>query len=76
VKGAVPERLLSDGERRRLPTAPGLCDLCLHAAVARSADSVFVRCTLSRSDPRYPRYPRLPVLSCFGFASRPPAADG
>src|SRR4029079_15110831 len=41
---------------------------CAHAAVIRNdRGSTFVRCELSRTDPRFPRYPRLPVVSCVGY---------
>lgn len=29
--------------------------------------SVFYRCALADTDPRFPKYPRLPVLRCDGF---------
>jgi len=50
--------------------AAGLCATCAHADKIRSdRGSIFYRCLLSASDPRYPKYPRLPMLSCPGYAS-------
>ena len=49
-------------------TNPGLCANCQHARRMESdRGSVFWRCDLSRSDPRFPKYPRLPVQSCEGY---------
>ena len=46
----------------------GLCADCRHAQRVESDRwSVFWRCELSASDPRFPKYPRLPVLSCEGY---------
>jgi hypothetical protein len=46
----------------------GLCADCRHAQrVESDRGSVFWRCELSVSDPRFPRYPRLPVLQCLGY---------
>lgn len=46
----------------------GLCATCAHAKTTRSdRGSIFYRCLLSTSDPRFPKYPRLPVLSCPGY---------
>lgn len=50
----------------RLPADPGLCADCVHLELQASQRSVFVRCGLSDSDPRFPRYPRLPVIACAG----------
>ena len=59
----------------RLGQPSGLCAACEHLELAESPSSVFVRCTLARSDPRYPRYPVLPVLACGGFERREPSED-
>ncbi len=48
----------------------GLCESCRHARVIRSSrDSLFLRCGLADSDPRFAKYPRLPVLQCDGYAA-------
>jgi hypothetical protein len=49
------------------PPPAGLCDACRHAERVASKRSVFLRCALSDTDPRFPRYPRLPVLECAGY---------
>ncbi len=52
------------------PRAPriGLCADCLHSRQMESAKgSVFYRCELSLTDPKFPKYPRLPVLKCPGY---------
>jgi hypothetical protein len=55
-----------DGPRPSVPA--GLCASCTHARIVESArQSVFLRCDLSRTDPRFPKYPRLPVLACEGY---------
>ena len=47
----------------------GLCADCLYAQrVESSKGSLFLLCTLSKTDPRFPKYPRLPVLVCSGYA--------
>jgi hypothetical protein len=52
-----------------VPPDPGLCKVCRHHAWIRSGrGSLFLRCNLSFSDPRFPKYPPLPVLVCDGFA--------
>jgi hypothetical protein len=51
----------------RLPLHPGLCAGCLHLELADSGRSVFVRCGLAASDPRFARYPPLPVAACSGY---------
>ncbi|HEY8020104.1 MAG TPA: hypothetical protein VIH93_03330 [Thermoanaerobaculia bacterium] len=51
----------------RLPLHPGLCAACVHLELADSGRSVFVRCGLAASDPRFARYPPLPVASCSGY---------
>jgi hypothetical protein len=55
----------------RLPTEPGLCATCAHLELVASRRSVFARCALSDSDPRFPRYPPLPVLRCAGWRREP-----
>jgi len=49
----------------------GLCFRCMHARIVRTPRSVFWRCALAESDPRFERYPRLPVVACIGFAPGP-----
>jgi hypothetical protein len=51
----------------RLSAPPGLCATCTHLRLVASPRSVFVRCGLADSDPRFPRYPALPVLACAGY---------
>jgi len=50
-----------------LPVDPGLCGTCVHLRLQASARSVFVRCGLAETDPRFPRYPPLPVRACPGY---------
>ena len=50
-----------------LPTPPGLCANCEHLRLAASKRSVFVRCGLADTDPRFPKYPPLPVVACAGY---------
>ena len=38
--------------------------------IESSKGSVFIRCELSFTDPRFARYPSLPVVRCEGYASR------
>ena len=46
----------------------GLCADCVHATrIYSDRGSLFFRCELSRTDPRFPKYPRLPVLHCSGY---------
>jgi hypothetical protein len=48
--------------------AIGLCADCIHhTEQVSSKGSVFIRCLLSETDPRYTKYPRLPVIECIGF---------
>lgn len=54
-----------------LPVDPGLCGTCVHLRLLASARSVFVRCGLAETDPRFPRYPPLPVRGCPGYAPGP-----
>jgi len=50
----------------------GLCGACLWARpVTSSRGSVFLRCALSETDPRFAKYPALPVLACPGYAPLP-----
>lgn len=51
----------------RLATPAGLCAGCVHRRLLASDRSVFLRCNLADSDPRFPRYPPLPVRACAGF---------
>ena len=50
-----------------LPAPAGLCATCQHLRVAASKRSVFVRCGLADTDPRFPKYPPLPVVACDGY---------
>ena len=51
-------------------TDPGLCATCGHVETIRSdRGSVFLRCKLSGTDPRFPKYPTLPVVECSGWDS-------
>ncbi|MEO8504492.1 MAG: hypothetical protein ABI609_11390 [Acidobacteriota bacterium] len=52
----------------RLGGDPGLCRTCQHSELLASPRSVFLRCELAASDPRFPRYPPLPVVVCGGFS--------
>jgi len=66
------ERTATAEERSRLAglAAPaGLCASCEHLRVLASRRSVFVRCGLAGTDPRFPRYPPLPVMVCPGYRS-------
>jgi hypothetical protein len=48
--------------------AIGLCADCIHhTEQVSSKGSVFIRCLLAETDPRYTKYPRLPVIECTGF---------
>ncbi len=60
------------------PTDPiGLCARCAHARQVPSRTTIYWRCTLAESDPRFERYPRLPVLECDGFSeTEPPGGAG
>jgi hypothetical protein len=58
-------------------TAPvdpiGLCHTCRHAAAITTASgSVFYRCGLSETDPRFRKYPPLPVIQCTGYQPKTP----
>jgi hypothetical protein len=57
----------ADPRLARLAVDPGLCASCVHLRLADSGRSVFVRCGLADSDPRFARYPRLPVEACPGY---------
>lgn len=58
----------------RLAAPPGLCATCVHLRLAASPRSVFVRCGLADTDPRFPRYPPLPVLACSGYEEETPCS--
>ncbi|HEV8579449.1 MAG TPA: hypothetical protein VGX68_10240 [Thermoanaerobaculia bacterium] len=65
-----PARSASPEERRLLAgraVPAGLCESCEHLRVLASRRSVFVRCGLADTDPRFPRYPALPVTACAGY---------
>jgi hypothetical protein len=56
------------GEEGRFDPRAGLCSLCAHVQVVRSArGSTFWLCERSRGDSRFRRYPPLPVRACAGF---------
>ncbi|HSG41261.1 MAG TPA: hypothetical protein VLE27_16595 [Thermoanaerobaculia bacterium] len=64
------ERTATDDERgmlSRLRVPAGLCATCVHLRLLASKRSVFVRCGLAATDPRFPRYPGLPVVACPGY---------
>ena len=68
------ERRASAEERRRLASLAvpaGLCATCEHLRILASRRSVFVRCGLADTDPRFPRYPALPVTACVGYLPIP-----
>jgi hypothetical protein len=51
-----------------LPVNPGLCGVCLHAAVkATNRGTTYLRCTRAAWDDSLVKYPRLPVIGCVGF---------
>ena len=51
----------------------GLCQTCRHAAAITTASgSVFYRCGLSETDPRFRKYPPLPVIQCTGYQPKTP----
>jgi hypothetical protein len=53
------------------PVSSGLCATCVHAqTITSDRGSIFVRCMLSDSDPRFAKYPRLPVTACAGWKDR------
>jgi hypothetical protein len=63
------QRTASPEERRRvaeLAVPAGLCATCEHLRVLASR-SVFVRCGLAETDPRFAKYPPLPVRACGGY---------
>jgi len=61
----------SQGEKNKL----GLCADCCHAQrIESSKGSVFLLCSLSKTDPHFPKYPGLPVLACTGY-TRPSGGD-
>jgi hypothetical protein len=52
----------------------GLCASCRWArTVTNRRGSVFYRCALAGTDPRFVRYPPLPVLKCSGYERDAPA---
>jgi hypothetical protein len=64
------EREATREERRlldRLAVPAGLCATCEHLRLLASRRSVFVRCGLAATDPRFPKYPPLPVRACAGY---------
>ena len=61
---------LDEAQRRRLGVEAGLCERCIHAALADSGRSLFVRCEQAAEDPRLRRYPVLPVRCCVGYQAR------
>jgi hypothetical protein len=72
------ERKASEEERRllgQLAVPPGLCASCEHLRLLASRRSVFVRCGLAASDPRFPKYPPLPVRACAGYRIVAPALE-
>jgi hypothetical protein len=66
VTAPAPDGPRADPRLARLAVHPGLCATCVHLALADSGRSVFVRCRLAETDPRFARYPRLPVAECAG----------
>jgi len=53
--------------------SPGLCASCVHGEIIRSSrGSMFYRCKLSDTDPRFAKYPRLPVIECAGWSEKTP----
>ncbi len=54
----------------------GLCATCAHARRVETPRSVFTRCALAATDPRFERYPALPVLECEGWTPRADARAG
>lgn len=52
---------------------PGLCGGCQYARrIESDRGSVFYRCQLALTDPRFVKYPRLPVLACEGYRPAKP----
>ena len=60
---------MGDSDPSGIPA--GLCGSCRHARRVVTPRSVFLRCALSATDPRFERYPRLPMLACEGHAPLP-----
>jgi hypothetical protein len=58
-----------------LATPAGLCETCVHLRLVASRRSVFVRCGLAATDPRFVRYPPLPVRRCPGHEPVPGDTD-
>jgi hypothetical protein len=62
---------MRDGAR-----AVGLCADCRHARPQETRrGSVFWRCRLAETDPRFVRYPPLPVTACPGHEPGRPDDD-
>jgi hypothetical protein len=50
------------------PNPAGLCATCTHVQIVTSSKgTLFYKCRLSETDPRFPKYPALPVLACAGY---------
>jgi hypothetical protein len=62
---------MNESEGRRQPApADGLCPRCEHVRLVRSSrGSVFYRCSLAATNPRFPKYPMQPVVVCGGYAA-------
>lgn len=74
-----PERNASEDERRLLAglrVPAGLCATCEHLRIVASPRSLFVRCGLAATDPRFPRYPPLPVVACAGYCEASTKVSG
>ena len=55
---------------------PGLCATCRWMrTVTTRRGSVFYRCALADTDPRFVRYPPQPVLTCSGYEKKAPAGS-
>jgi hypothetical protein len=53
------------------PGRGGLCPGCVHVRrIVSDKGSTFLRCELSRDDPRFARYPPQPVRACPGHRPR------
>lgn len=63
----MEEESTDRGLLSRLSASPGLCATCEHLRLLASRRSVFVRCGLAETDPRFLRYPPLPVVACPGW---------
>jgi hypothetical protein len=68
ILGGVIGRSEKEDDRGKV----GLCADCRNARrVESDRGSIFWRCELSLTDPRFPKYPRLPVLACSGYDGAP-----